>query len=1075
MLQPSDKPHDNSSGYPDVTQILNLPHVEKRILEFWEKDGTFQASVESRPKDGSEFVFYDGPPFANGLPHYGHLLTGFVKDSIPRYQTMRGRRVERRFGWDCHGLPAEMAAEKELGVTGRLEVEKLGIDRFNNHCRSLVQRTTSDWHRYVSRQARWVDFENDYKTMDPSFMESVVWTFAQLYRKGLIYEGYRVLPYCWECETPLSNFETRQDDSYRTRTDPAVTVLFSLNPRKEGVSEIDEAVDIAVWTTTPWTLPSNMAIAVGPDIDYSLVETHNGSRLIVATSRLTAFEKELGEYREITRVKGSELEGRTYTPLFDFYKEAANAFRILLGDFVATDEGTGAVHMSPGFGEDDQKLCEANGIDTVCPVDDRARFEPIILPYANMQVFEANPAIIRDLKEKGALLRRENYDHSYPHCWRTDTPLIYKAVSSWFVNVTSIKEALLTNNQEINWVPEHVKDGAFGKWLEGARDWSLTRNRFWGAPIPVWKSDDPKYPRIDVYGSLDEIEQDFGVRPGDFHRPEIDSLVRPNPDDPTGTSRMIRVPDVLDCWFESGSMPWAQLHYPFENKDSFEAHFPADFIVEYIGQTRGWFYTLHVLSVALFDRPPFSNCMAHGILLGSDGRKLSKRLGNYPDPWEVFETIGADAMRWFLLSSSVLRGNDAIVDRESIQDSVKRVINPIWNAYYFLSLYGNADGIKGTFDTSSSSVLDRYILAKTNDLLARVTASMDRYDLFGSTAAVESFIDALNNWYIRRSRERFWKPVSPDNYENRDKIDAYNTLHSVLSALVRITAPLLPLVSEEIHKGLSGSRSVHIEDWLSTDALPADPSLVYEMDLVREVCSNAHSIRKSLGLRARLPLAELTIAASDAPRLAPYRDLIADEVNVKKVNLTTRTDDLSTHTLGIIPAVVGPRLGKDTQMVIRSAKSGDWSFTPESKVVAGGFELKEGEYELHLKPRSEERARVLSDQKSLIVLDAEVTAELQLEGIARDLVRLAQNARKESDFHISDRIKARISVLIDHQGLISQALNKHRDLIASSILATTFARVEKDDFGPGESAFTLEVGEAGRVALQMERDADKSR
>ncbi len=1069
MSQSSDNSPANATQYPNVSQQLNLPATEEKILDFWEQDGTFLASIDKRPKDGPEFVFYDGPPFANGLPHYGHLLTGFVKDAVPRYQTMRGRRVERRFGWDCHGLPAEMAAEKELGVTGRQEIEEFGIDQFNSYCRTLVQRTTSDWHRYVTRQARWVDFQHDYKTMDPSFMESVIWTFSQLYKKGLIYEGFRVLPYCWECETPLSNFETRQDDSYRPRMDPAVTVAFRLKP-SGGPREIDKEAELVVWTTTPWTLPSNMAIAVGPDIEYTLIETVEGSRrLILAASRLETYSKDIGEYTEIETVPGRYLSGRNYEPLFDFYQDAKNAFRILLGDFVATDEGTGAVHMAPGFGEDDQKLCEANGITTVCPVDDRARFDPIIYKYAGLQVFDANPAIIADLKAQGSLIKREGYEHSYPHCWRTDTPLIYKAVSSWFVSVTSIKTLLLANNLKINWVPEHVKEGSFGKWLEGARDWSLTRNRFWGAPIPVWKSDDPSYPRIDVYGSLDELEADFGVRPADLHRPEIDDLVRPNPDDPTGKSMMRRVSDVLDCWFESGSMPWAQLHYPFENKVNFETHFPADFIVEYIGQTRGWFYTLHVLSVALFDQPPFSNCIAHGILLGNDGRKLSKRLGNYPDPWEVFETIGADAMRWFLLSSAVLRGHDTIVDRSGIQDAVKHVINPIWNAFYFLSLYGNVDGIMGEIIRTADSVLDRYILAKTHQLLELFTQRMDEYDLFNATSLVESFLDALNNWYIRRSRDRFWKEVVDDKQKNQDKVDAYNTLHTVLSALVRITAPLLPLLSEEIYKGLSGERSVHLKDWMSTDELLADPELVYEMDLVREVCSNAHSIRKALGIRARLPLAVLIVAAPEASRLQPYLALIEDEVNVKKVILTPRSDDYATQTLGIIPSAIGPRLGKETQTVIRASKSGDWHFDESGNVSAANIQLLPGEYELRIKPNTPDSSRVLSDLKSLVVLDTAVTLELELEGIARDLVRLAQNARKDSNFHVSDRIDVVMAVRSDPETKISQALKRHADLISSSVLARSLKIIEGEDLLSGESIFDLQVGESGTITLSMSR------
>lgn len=1068
MFQDSENNSNTTAPYPNVSQQLNLPALEEKILSYWGRDQTFVASVESRPKDGTEFVFYDGPPFANGLPHYGHLLTGFVKDAIPRFQTMRGRRVERRFGWDCHGLPAEMAAEKELGVTGKSEVETFGIEKFNDYCSSLVQRTTSDWHRYVTRQARWVDFENDYKTMDAPFMESVIWAFASLYKKGLIYEGYRVLPYCWECETPLSNFETRQDDSYRMRLDPAVTVTFQLAD-SGGSREIDREAELVVWTTTPWTLPSNMAIAVGPDIEYSLIELENKRRLIIATERVSVYEKELGDFNVIENIPGNYLENRNYKPLFPFYKDAKNAFRVLLGDFVTTDEGTGVVHMSPGFGEDDQKLCEANGIETVCPVDDRARFEPVIESYAGMQVFDANSSIISDIKSQGALLRRENYEHSYPHCWRTDTPLIYKAVSSWFVSVSSIKEQLLANNQKINWVPEHVKDGAFGKWLEGARDWSLTRNRFWGAPIPVWKSDNPNFPRIDVYGSLDELEADFGIRPDDLHRPEIDSLVRPNPDDPSGQSTMRRVTDVLDCWFESGSMPWAQLHYPFENKDTFESHFPADFIVEYIGQTRGWFYTLHVLSVALFDRPPFSNCMAHGILLGQDGRKLSKRLGNYPDPWDVFETIGADAMRWFLLSSTVLRGNDTVVDRVSIQDSVKKVINPIWNAYYFLTLYGNVDRIRGAVDTSSTAVLDRYILAKTRQLLDLTTKYMDNYDLFNSTHAVEDYIDALNNWYIRRSRERFWKEVSGKAEIDEDKIAAYNTLHTALISLARITAPLLPMVTEEIYKGLSQQRSVHLSDWMGPEELPADDDLVYEMDLVREVCSNAHSIRKALGLRARLPLSELTIASPDAPRLAPYVDLISDEINVKKVTLSTNTSEYASQTLGIIPSAVGPRLGQETQKVIKASKNDQWEINDDGMVIAGGIALRPGEYELRVRPNDIESSRVLADLKSIVVLDTVLTSELNIEGIARDIVRLAQNARKDSGFHVSDRINVEISITRDQDRIIETAISNFHQLITSSILANRLDLIQDGDQLSGESVFEIEIGDNGSMTISMSR------
>src|SRR3954449_12379870 len=655
-----------SERYPDVDRHPKFPDIERSIIETWERDHTFERSVEQRPAS-DEFVFYDGPPFANGLPHYGHLLTGFVKDAVPRYKTMRGQRVERRFGWDCHGLPVEMQTEKELGLNGRIAIEEYGIDKFNEHCRSLVGSTGDSWASYVTRSARWVDMVHDYKTMDLGYMESVMWAQKQLWDKGLLYEGYRVLPYCWECETPLSNFETRLDDAYRERQDPALTIWF----------ELDDGRRLLVWTTTPWTLPSNLAIAVGPDIDYAVFE-EDGHEYVIGDARAAAYEKELAGATRTGTVKGADLVGHTYTPLFAYFRDEPGAFRVLGADFVTTEDGTGVVHMAPGFGEDDQRACEAAGIAVVCPVDEQGRFTAEVPDYAGVQVFAANGDIVRALKDRGVVVRHESYVHSYPHCWRTDTPLIYKAVSSWFVKVSAIKQRMVELNQQIRWVPEHVRDGAFGKWLEGARDWSISRNRYWGSPIPVWKSDDPAYPRIDVYGSLDELERDFGVRPDDLHRPAIDDLTRPNPDDPTGKSTMRRIEEVLDCWFESGSMPFAQVHYPFENREWFEDHFPADFIVEYNNQTRGWFYTLIVLATALFDRPPFRNCIAHGVLLGDDGLKLSKSLQNYPNPNEVFDEFGADAMRWAFLSSPVLRGGDLVVARKYMTDAVRSVLNPIW-------------------------------------------------------------------------------------------------------------------------------------------------------------------------------------------------------------------------------------------------------------------------------------------------------------------------------------------------------------------------------------------------------------
>ncbi|MGI8522149.1 MAG: isoleucine--tRNA ligase, partial [Nocardioides sp.] len=698
--QVSSDPHAEG-GVPATPKF---PQLEERVLAYWKDDDTFRASVEQRDageNGDNEFVFYDGPPFANGLPHYGHLLTGYVKDLIPRYQTMRGRRVERRFGWDTHGLPAELEAMRQLGIKTTDEILEMGIEAFNAECRKSVFEYTDEWRDYVTRQARWVDFDHDYKTLDRDYMESVMWAFKQLHDKGLAYEGFRVLPYCWNDETPLSTHELRMDeDVYQPRQDPAVTVGLRLETGELAL----------VWTTTPWTLPANLGIMVGPDIDYVVVEsdfTGTTERYVVGEARLAAYARELGEDPVvIERLTGADLLGRSYTPPFSYYEGHAKAHRVFPAEFVTTEDGTGLVHTAGAFGEEDKNVTDREGIELVVPVGKDGRFTAPVTDYEGMHVFDANLAIIDHLKAETrhsggsgsvtpgtVLLRREPYEHSYPHCWRCREPLIYMAVSSWFVSTTKIRDRMLDLNQQIRWVPEHVKDGQFGEWLENTRDWSISRNRFWGSPIPVWQSDDAAYPRIDVYGSLDELERDFGVRPDDLHRPFIDELTRPNPDDPRPEgerSTMRRVTDVLDCWFESGSMSFAQVHYPFANAEWFEHHFPGDFIVEYIGQTRGWFYTMHVLASALFERPAFETCVSHGIVLGSDGNKMSKSLRNYPDVREVFDRDGADAMRWFLMQSPILRGGNLIVTEQAIREGVRQVLIPLWNCWYFFALYANA-------------------------------------------------------------------------------------------------------------------------------------------------------------------------------------------------------------------------------------------------------------------------------------------------------------------------------------------------------------------------------------------------
>jgi isoleucyl-tRNA synthetase len=1029
--------------YPKVDSQPNFPRIEEGVLARWERDDTFAKSLAARPtgtNGENEFIFYDGPPFANGMPHYGHLLTGFVKDAVPRYQTMRGRHVDRRFGWDCHGLPAEVEAEKELGIAGHPAIAAFGIDKFNDACRTSVLRYTDEWQRYVTRQARWVDFENDYKTLDTPYMESVMWAFKTLHDKGLIYEGFRVLAYCWRCETPLSNTETRMDDVYKDRQDPALTVAF----------ELESGEKILAWTTTPWTLPSNLALAVGPNIEYVELQHPDGNTYILAQARLGAYEKELEGAEVVRTMSGAELVGRKYTPLFPFFAGTDNAFQVLGAGFVTTEDGTGVVHMAPGFGEDDQIECNAAGIPTLCPMDEHGCYTAEITPWVGQHVFDANSDIVRTLKDRGVVMRHDSYNHSYPHCWRCAEPLVYRAVSSWFVEVTKFRDRMVELNEQITWSPEHIKDGSFGKWIANARDWAISRNRFWGSPIPVWKSDDPTYPRLDVYGSLADLSRDFGVEVTDLHRPNIDELVRPNPDDPTGKSMMRRVPEVLDCWFESGSMPFAQVHYPFENREWFDNHYPGDFIVEYIGQTRGWFYTLHVLATALFDKPSFLSCISHGIVLGDDGAKMSKSLRNYPDPMAVFDSHGADAMRWYLLSSPILRGGDFSVTEQGMRETVRQVLLPLWNSYYFLALYANADGVSGVVRTDSANVLDQYVLAKLADTIDAVTTSMDTYDLFAACQTVRSFLDVLTNWYIRRSRDRFWAGDQ----------DAIDTLHTVLDYLVRIAAPLLPLVTDEIFEGLHGAAagSVHLTDWPLSSTLPRNASLVSAMDMVRDVCSSALSVRKAHGRRVRLPLASLTIAAANASSLEGFLDIVRDEVNVRDVVLTTDVDSIASHELQVVPAIVGPRLGPRTQAVIVAVKKGEWVQDGDVINVAGES-LQPGEYSLKLVTQSGSASAPLPGGVGVVLLDVEVTAELEAEGSARDIVRAVQQARRDANLDISDRVIVTLSVERELQSQISP----HLGLIARE----TLAREVLFD-GSGERTVNIEGAIIG-VAVALTR------
>ncbi len=1118
--------------YPEVNPNPDFPAIEKEVLKSWKNDKTFEKSVENRPSisatgENNEFIFYDGPPFANGLPHYGHLLTGFVKDVFARYQTMQGKRVERRFGWDCHGLPAEMGSEKELGISGRLAIQNYGIDKFNEHCRANVMKYAAEWEDYVTRQARWVDFKNDYKTMDINFMESVLWAFKQLYDKGLIFEAHRVMPYSWAAETPLSNFETKLDNSYREREDKAITVAFELNEKPKGAPDAEKYYVLA-WTTTPWTLPSNLALGVGKGVEYTCIINNNIGYIcaryravpslydfVHKTESGLSAQMDFNEkyVEELPLIKSSDLIGLTYKPLFPYFADRASvipsevegslqnnndkishyvrddkrAFRILDGSSFVTDgDGTGIVHLAPAFGEDDQKCCEKNGIELVCPVDGQGKytdeifditFKPSpsgrglgegstssstsphptplpegegVLSLKGLNVIAeaggskfglANDRIIEYLKATGKLIKQEQIKHNYPHCWRTDQPLIYRAMPSWYVEVTKFRDRAAELNQQINWIPEHIRDGQMGHMLKTAPDWSISRNRFWGTPIPVWRS---KSGKIIVCGSIAEIEELSGKKVKDLHRPYIDEITITKDGE-----IYTRVEDVFDCWFESGSMPFAQVHYPFDNKDWFEKHFPADFITEYVGQTRGWFNTLIMLSTALFDKIPFKNCICHGVVLDAEtGLKYSKRLKNYKDPMEVIDQFGADALRWLMIASPVMRGQDLMVDPEGkfIRDVVRLAIKPIWNAYNFFTLYANADGVKAELVTLSEvegskiprqarddrNIMDRYILAKCNGAISEIEKALNVYDTPTACEAVLQFFDALNNWYIRRNKERFWK-----SEHDADKQVAYDTLYTVLTTMCRAAAPLLPLTCEEIYKNLTGEESMHLANFPTINKIDtndvAHDTLIWSMDKVRDACNAGLAIRNKLNIRVRQPLQTLTIIGGGNYD-GKLGEIISDEINVKTIATGSDTSKYATLKLSINSAVLGKRLPAQMKQILPASKKGEWKKLEDGSVEICGEKLLPSEYVLQLEPKPEykDRAQALSTNDALVILDTTITPELEAEGIARDVVRMIQQARKDANLDVSDKIK----LYLGAEEKIMSAISANKDYIMEQTLTS---------------------------------------
>ncbi|XP_054263002.1 isoleucine--tRNA ligase-like [Macrosteles quadrilineatus] len=1032
--------------YPQTESDVDFSKQEKGIRTFWEENNIFFKSVDQRSEE-NRYVVYDGPPFANGRPHYGHLLTGFIKDTYSRYQTMLGKRVERWLGWDCHGLPAEMEAEKSLNISGKTKIEEFGIAKFNKRCKDEVIKFMSAWENYIIMQGRWVDFSHSYLTMNRRFMESVMWAFKQLYKKGLIYESERVVPYSWACQSPLSNFETKLDNSYRIKTSKSVTVAFELLEKPTRLENLAPPCKLLVWTTTPWTLPSNLALAVGRNITYIViwVQPSYGRKTehclyIFAKQYLSKFLEVISKKKVDTvnldmEFSYKDLINLPYKPLFPYFDQIEGAFKILDSGHVSAEEGTGVVHIAPGFGEDDFNLCKKKNISVVCPVDEAGKFTDEVWDFNKTQVFDAESAIIKHLKAHKNVFHTEAYSHSYPHCWRTDTPLIYRTMPSWYVAVTKLKNRMIELNKNVNWVPEHIKDGMFGKWIEGADDWSISRNRFWGTPIPVWKSDNAAFPRIDVYGSIEEMEHDFGKKIQDLHRPHIDCLTRPNPDDPSGNSTMRRIPDIFDCWFESGSMPFAQYHYPFENEDKFKTNFPAHFIAEYMAQTRGWFYTLFILSTALFNEAPFKNSICHGVVLDSKGCKLSKRLDNFCDPSVMIVEYGSDALRFMMLSRPVVMGENLNIDKKgkSIQDVVRLIIKPIWNTYNFFTLYANADVIKANVSNNPlhyEKTIDKYIMFKCFQAVSKIKKSMDNYDSQKACKVVYEFFEILNNWYIRRNRERFWSKE-----HDKNKLDAYNALYTVLNYILRATAPLLPHVTDVIWQGLRfNESSIHLTDFPYIPVHESD-NISAEMDFTRNICNAAMSARKQCKVRVRQPLRTLRIYHESLIDSLEEENTVAikEEANVKEIEWRANYEGLAETHLQLKFPVIGKRVPDKIKRIIQLLGEHKWRRAGCNVIIGEGaeeYQIHSNEYDLKLKPIG--NACVFDNGKGVLSYDLELDEELKLEGHARDVVRNIQETRKQADLDISDKIWV---VIKTSDMEIKKAICKWMDYIKEQTLA----------------------------------------
>lgn len=1008
--------------FKKVDPKQSFPKMEEEVLKFWQENNIFKKSIENR-EWSEEFNFYDWPPFATWTPHYWHILAGAIKDVIPRFQTMKWKKVERRFGWDTHWLPIENIVEKKLEIKWKEDLEwRIWVFDFNETCRKNVFWYVDEWKKTVDRMWRWVDMENDYKTMDASFMESVWWVFKTIYDKGLVYQGHRVVPYSVGMSTPLSNFEVNQ--GYMDKQDKTITVKFKV--------KWSEKKYILAWTTTPWTLPANLWLAIWEDIEYvELMDKSSKEIYILAKARINDYYKNEEEY-EILRVYDWKcLIWIEYEPLFNDFlvqnwssnlpKEIflwKNAYKVISGHHVTTESWTWIVHIAPAYWEDDYHIWKTQDLWFVSHISDSWKTENL-LEDNWIWVFDFNEMVIEKLKRSWEVVKISTITHSYPHCWRSWVPLIYKAISAWYVDVTAIKDQMIKNNQKINWVPDDIKNWRMWKWLEWAKDWNISRNRYWWSAIPVWQNED-KTEEICIWSikELYELNKDFWqieFKDGkyfytntwkeiDLHKHFVDEILIKNP---KTWNTLKRIPEVLDCWFESGSMPYASKHYMWQelekNSDCLVSKdgtfkFPADFIAEWLDQTRGWFYTLLILWTALFDETPFKNCIVNGIVLAEDWKKMSKSLQNYPAPELIFDKYWADAMRFYLLNSPVVEAQDFRFSEAWVEEVVKKVILPLWNTYYFFTTYANIDNFEPKWLTKTENILDKWLLSELNELTLEVTNAFEKYKLNEATRPIVKFMDNLTNWYIRRSRKRFWKSEN-----DWDKLQAYETLYFALVELTKILAPFMPFVSENIFKNLTWKESVHLEDFPIYNKNLIDLELNETTDKVQKIINLWLAWRANQKIRVRQPLQSITITQSFEKY---YNEIIKEELNVKEV-LVVDGSSLAKRICKPNWRNIWPKFGKDVKFIMSEAKAGNFTELPNGNVKVWDFELEIGDFEL-VYESSDANAKIESGFGMVITMDDKITEELKQEWFARDIVRHIQEARKECNYNVDDRIFIKI-------------------------------------------------------------------